>query len=52
MDLTIFSIPARLALALIAIIGYFIGRRGRKQSQLETEQARLELKRAKAATPT
>ena len=48
MDMTIFSIPAQVALGLIAIIGYFVGRRGRKQSELEANQARLELKRAKA----
>jgi len=46
--MTVFSIPAQVALALIAVIGYFIGRRGRKQSELEAERARLELKRAKA----
>ena len=46
--MTIYSIPAPVALALIAIIGYFIGRRGREQSQLEAERAKLELKRAKA----
>src|SRR6202044_1113806 len=32
----------------IAAIGYFVGRRGRKQSQLEAEKAKTELKRAKA----
>ena len=48
MDITMFSIPTQSALALVAIIGYFVGRRGRMQSQVEAEQARLELKRAKA----
>ena len=48
MDMINFSVPAPVALSLIAVIGYFVGRRGRKQSQLEAEQARLELKRAKA----
>ena len=48
MDLTMFSIPTPVAFALIAVIGYFIGRRSRRRSQLETDQARRELKRAKA----
>jgi diguanylate cyclase (GGDEF)-like protein len=48
MDMTIFSIPTPVAFALIAVIGYFIGRRTRRHAQLETDQARRELKRAKA----
>jgi YebC/PmpR family DNA-binding regulatory protein len=48
MSILDFPIPAPLALALIAAIGYFVGRRGRKQSQQDAQQARLELKRAKA----
>ena len=40
--MTIYSIPAPVALALIAVIGYFVGRRGRKKSQQEAEQAKLE----------
>jgi YebC/PmpR family DNA-binding regulatory protein len=47
MNMPDFSILTPLPYALIAIIGYFIGCRNRRQLQLENEQARLELKRAK-----
>lgn len=47
MDLTAFSIPTPVALALVATIGYIIGRR-RKSHQAELNHARRELKRAKA----
>jgi diguanylate cyclase (GGDEF)-like protein len=48
MDFTHFSIPTPLALAIIALFGYIIGRAGRARPAVEIDQARRELKRAKS----
>ncbi len=48
MDITNFSIPTPLALAIIALFGYVIGRAGRARPAVEIDQARRELKRAKS----
>ena len=48
MDLSFVSIPTPMACALIAAIGYLIGRRSRERARTEVDEARRELKRAKA----
>ncbi|HTN76668.1 MAG TPA: GGDEF domain-containing protein [Pirellulaceae bacterium] len=47
MDLTALSLPATVALATVAVIGYLVGRR-RSGQTTELNHARRELKRAKA----
>ena len=42
------NIPGPVALALIAVLGYYVGRRTRAKTAVEADQARRELKRAKA----
>ena len=42
------SLPAPVACAAIAAIGYWVGRSSRQRSQSEVDEARRELKRAKA----
>ncbi len=42
------SLPTPVACAVIAAIGYWIGRRSRKNGRTEADEARRELKRAKA----
>ncbi len=48
MDPTSFSIPTPVALAVIAVFGYLIGRTSKWKAPTEADQARRELKRAKA----
>jgi diguanylate cyclase (GGDEF)-like protein len=48
MDITSISIPTPLALAIIALFGYIIGRAGRTKPGADVDQARRELKRAKS----
>ncbi len=42
------ALPTPVAFAIIAAIGYWIGRRSRENSHTEADEARRELKRAKA----
>ncbi|RCS41532.1 GGDEF domain-containing protein [Bremerella cremea] len=44
----IFGIPTPVAMALIALIGYFLGKRNQQPASVEHAFARRELKRAKA----
>src|SRR5262245_56079012 len=48
MDFAIPYLPTVLALAAVATIGYVFGRTSRREVQGQAEQARRELKRAKA----
>lgn len=44
----ILGIPTPVAMALIALIGYFLGKRNQRPASVEQAFARRELKRAKA----
>ena len=49
MDMALIGIPTPVALASVAVIGYFVGRRLRQRDgQLQRGSARRELKRARA----
>jgi len=48
MDFSVIHLPTPVALAAIAVIGYLMGRRSAKPVTTELDQARRELKRARA----
>ena len=50
-DLWSVGIPAPVALAAVAVIGYLFGQRTRKPAETPSEQARHEMKRGKPTCP-